>query len=191
MVKTLILASASPRRAELLKQIGVKFETHPVDINETPQLGEVPEDYVKRLAIEKARAALVSYQQNEVLVLGSDTAVVIDGEILGKPCDKEHALSMLRKLSGRTHQVLTSVALIGLHETCIVSSNEVSFKNLTEDEINWYWGTTEPLGKAGAYAIQGKGAVFVEHLEGSFSGVMGLPLFETNQLLTEHGFFAN
>jgi septum formation protein len=191
MVKTLILASASPRRAELLKQIGVKFETHPVDINETPQLGELPEDYVKRLAIEKARAALVSYQQNEVMVLGSDTAVAIDGEILGKPCDKEHALSMLRKLSGRTHQVLTSVALIGLHETCIVSSNEVSFKNLTEDEINWYWGTTEPLGKAGAYAIQGKGAVFVEHLEGSFSGVMGLPLFETNQLLTEHGFFAN
>ncbi|PHS73747.1 MAG: septum formation protein Maf [Cycloclasticus sp.] len=188
MKKKLVLASASPRRAELLKQIGVEFETRTVDIDEMPQVDELPENYVKRLALEKARAARLSDQQNEVLVLGSDTAVVIDGDILGKPLDKEHAQSMLRQLSGKTHQVLTSVALIGAYESCVISFSDVTFKILTDDEIKGYWATTEPFGKAGAYAIQGKAAKFIKRLNGSFSGVMGLPLYETSKLLKEHGF---
>lgn len=184
----LILASASPRRAELLHQIGVEFDTKSVDIDETPLNGELAYDYVKRLALAKARTGQEFYPQSGVLVLGSDTAVVLDGEILGKPDNKEHALTMLKKLSGKCHKVLTSVAIIGQHERCIVSESEVTFTNISEQELEWYWATGEPKDKAGAYAIQGNAAVFISRLEGSFSGVMGLPLYETRQLLQQHGF---
>ncbi len=183
----IILASASPRRAQLLQQIGVKFDIKAVDIDETPLSDESAEDYVRRLAIEKAQAARVFYPNSDVLIIGSDTSVVVDGEILGKPDDKQHAFAMLRKLSGRTHKVLTAVAMLGRATLSVVNVNQVTFEPLGNDDLEWYWATDEPTGKAGAYAIQGKAAVFITRLEGSFSGVMGLPLYETAQLLKQHG----
>jgi len=188
MTQKIILASASPRRAELLAQIGVKFDALPVDIDETPHHDELPHDYVRRLALEKAQAAKLLSNKPDMLVLGSDTSVIIDGEILGKPEDKEHAKDMLNKLSGRTHSVLTSVALLGDKDWCTVSENKVTFAILSDSDFEQYWATGEPLGKAGAYAIQGKAAVFIKKLEGSFSGVMGLPLYETAQLLRKAGY---
>lgn len=187
-MKQLILASASPRRAELLQQIGVEFEIKAVVVDETPLDSELPYDYVRRLAMEKAMMAKAFYPAYGSLVLGSDTAVVLDGEILGKPVNQEHAFTMLRKLSGKSHAVLTSVAIIGQQDECIVSESKVTFANITETELERYWLTGEPRDKAGAYAIQGKAAVFISRLEGSFSGVMGLPLYETAQLLKRHGF---
>ncbi|MBV1912068.1 MAG: Maf family protein [Cycloclasticus sp.] len=185
----LILASSSPRRAELLHQIGVNFEIKSVEIDETPIHGERPLDYVKRLAIEKAAATKVFYQEDDILVLGSDTAVIIDGEILGKPDNKEQAVMMLKQLSGNSHTVLTSVAIIGCQqEQCLINESKVTFSTLTDSDIEWYWSTGEPKDKAGAYGIQGKAAVFIKRLEGSFSGVMGLPLYETSQLLKQSGF---
>lgn len=183
----LILASASPRRAELLRQLGLSFVVNAVDIDESPIIDEVPESYVKRLALEKARAVKQQYQEDEVLVLGSDTAVIVNGHILGKPDDDQHARQMLRELSGKTHQVLTSVALIGRQESYVLSRNEVSFKELNDEELAWYVATGESRDKAGAYAIQGKAALFIRRIEGSFSGVMGLPLYETGQLLKKQG----
>jgi len=184
----LILASSSPRRAELLQQIGVDFEIKSVEIDEMPIQGERPYDYVKRLAIEKAAATKAFYQDNEVLVLGSDTAVIVNGRILGKPDNKEQAMLMLRQLSGGSHIVLTSVAIIGSQqEDWLVSESKVTFSTLSDREIEWYWSTGEPKDKAGAYGIQGKAAVFIKRLEGSFSGVMGLPLYETSQLLKKVG----
>ena len=185
----LVLASASPRRSELLLQMGLDFETKAVDIDETPIEGEAPRVYVRRLAVEKARAARKFYQQNNVLILGSDTSVIIGNEILGKPVDKQHAHIMLMKLSGKTHTVLTSVALLGNKETCIVSESKVTFSIITDVDFEEYWATGESTGKAGAYAIQGKAALFIKRIEGSFSGVMGLPIFETNQLLKNEGFY--
>lgn len=183
----IILASASPRRAQLLQQIGVKFDIKAVDIDETPLSDESAEDYVQRLAIEKAQAARVFYPNSDVLIIGSDTSVVVDGEILGKPDDKQHAFAMLRKLSGRTHKVLTAVAMLGQATLSVVNVNQVTFETLSNDDLEWYWATDEPTGKAGAYAIQGKAAILITHLEGSFSGVMGLPLYETAQLLKQNG----
>ncbi|HIL94019.1 MAG TPA: septum formation inhibitor Maf [Cycloclasticus sp.] len=187
MSMKIILASASPRRAQLLQQIGVKFDIKAVDIDETPLSDESAEDYVRRLAIEKAQAARVFYPNSDVLIIGSDTSVVVDGEILGKPDDKQHAFAMLRKLSGRTHKVLTAVAMLGQATLSVVNVNQVTFETLSNDDLEWYWATDEPTGKAGAYAIQGKAAIFITRLEGSFSGVMGLPLYETAQLLKQHG----
>lgn len=183
----IILASASPRRKQLLQQIGVEFDVKAVDIDETPALGEQAERYVRRLAIEKAQAAKAYYANSDVLIIGSDTSVIVDGEILGKPDNKEHALSMLVKLSGRTHTVLTAVAMVGRKTESFVNATQVTFKALSSDDLEWYWATGEPKGKAGAYGIQGKAAVFITHLEGSFSGVMGLPLYETAQLLKQLG----
>lgn len=184
----LILASSSPRRAELLHQIGVDFDIKSVEIDETPFNGEQPHEYVKRLAMDKAVATKAFYPEDDTLVLGSDTAVIFDGEILGKPNNKEHAVMMLKKLSGNSHIVLTSVAIIGCQqEHCIINESKVTFSTLTDSDIEWYWSTGEPKDKAGAYGIQGKAAVFISRLEGSFSGVMGLPLYETSQLLREHG----
>ena len=188
MSKKLILASASPRRAELLNQMGVKFDTYPVDIDETPLIDELPRDYVKRLAVEKAETAKKFFQQDDVLVLGSDTSVIVGGNILGKPVDKSHAFEMLKQLSATTHKVLTSIALVGVETVSIISESEVTFKRLNNDDLEWYWATGEPLGKAGAYAIQGKAAQFITCLKGSFSGVMGLPIYETSQLLEQQGF---
>lgn len=178
----LILASASSRRQSLLRQLGVAFEVRTADVDETPFALESPEDYVLRLARAKAMAVREKHD-SQSWILGSDTAVVIDEQILGKPADRAHAQAMLQALSGRTHRVLTGIALCGSTQLSRVSVSQVSFRALSKTEIDAYWETGEPQDKAGAYAIQGFGAVFVEHLSGSYSGVMGLPVFETAELL--------
>ncbi|MFQ3788318.1 Maf family protein [Halomonas sp. A29] len=181
----LCLASASPRRRELLASIGVVVEVRSVDVDETPLHGESPEAYVVRLAREKA----VAGSRHCVLpTLGSDTAVVCDGRILGKPADKIEAADMLRLLSGRDHEVLTAVAVtgpVGLLEVCVAT--RVTMRQIGEEEMTAYWATGEPSDKAGGYAIQGLAAIFVERIEGSHSAVVGLPLFETAQLLARQG----
>ncbi len=183
----LILASQSPRRRELLEQIGLTFDVLPADINESVQAGESAVDFVARMAREKAEA--VARQQPDALVLGSDTAVVVDEHILGKPADEADARRMLGLLSGREHTVLSAVALLGAGQPpcCRVQASRVRFRTISGEEMARYWASGEPRDKAGAYAIQGLGAVFVEHLSGSYSGVMGLPLFETARLLEEAG----
>lgn len=181
MSASLFLASASPRRRDLLASIGVEVEVGPVAIDETPRPDESPLDYVTRLAREKA---LAGAGRTRLPVLGSDTAVVIDDTILGKPADREHAAHMLRALAGRAHEVLTAVAVTGpagTLEACVTT--RVVMRQISEAEIAAYWATTEPAGKAGGYAIQGLAAIFVERIEGSHSAVVGLPLFETAKLL--------
>jgi len=183
------LASQSPRRAELLAQIGVSFQQFSVDIDEAVLPGESPEALVQRLALEKAQAGWTKVNADgleQAPVLGSDTIVLCDGQVLGKPTDKADGLAMLSLLSAYPHQVLTAVALVGEgSEKCITSINQVRFRSLSEQEMNAYWGTGEPLDKAGGYGIQGAAAVFIESLEGSYSSVMGLPLYETAQLLQQ------
>ena len=188
MSKPLIyLASRSPRRCELLEQMGVKYETISIEIDEAPRRGEAPEVYVLRMALEKARAGLM-LADGVLPVLGADTSVVIKGKILGKPKNKADGLAMLASLSGCHHQVLTAVALVGLDlEATRMSVSHVSFRDLNDAEREAYWATGEPADKAGSYAVQGYAAAFIDHLEGSFSGVMGLPLFETAELLKEFG----
>jgi septum formation protein len=182
----LILASASPRRCELLKQIGVCFEQQVAAIDETPAPGEAPADYVVRLALEKARTVHAA-RRSALPVLGADTAVVVDGAILGKPADLAHARDMLRQLSGRAHEVCSAVALVAQREAVAVTCSKVWFRQLGEGEIDAYWRSGEPCDKAGAYAVQGLAATFIERLEGSYSGVMGLPLYETARLLQDFG----
>lgn len=182
------LASASPRRRELLQQVGVRFAVQVADVPEALQNGETPEQFVRRLALEKANKvwySLTPTQQRPVI--GADTAVVIDEHILGKPLSREHALQMLELLSGRTHQVLTGVAVVSQQHSVCVNVSAVRFRDLDRSEIEAYWQTGEPADKAGAYAVQGYAAAFIEHLSGSYSGVMGLPLYETSTLLREHG----
>lgn len=178
------LASASPRRRELLAQIGVACVVQAAHVDETRLPNESARDYVVRLARTKAQ---VVYARDAALpVLGADTTVALGEEIFGKPASRAGAVAMLMRLSGRTHQVLTAVALVsarGLAERLTVS--RVTFRTLTEAECGDYWDTGEPRDKAGGYAIQGRAAAFIAHLEGSFSGVMGLPLFETAELLGE------
>lgn len=187
-VSDIILASASPRRQELLTQIGVRFCQRIADIDETCLEGEAARDYVTRVALEKARAIARQFGDDGPLVLGADTEVVIDDQVLGKPADAEHARQMLNLLSGRMHRVISAVAVVkGGTEAASVSESRVWFRTLDAGEIEAYWRSGEPRGKAGAYAIQGIGAIFVERLEGSYSGVMGLPLFETARLLREFG----
>jgi nucleoside triphosphate pyrophosphatase len=176
------LASRSPRRRELLEQIGIDYEVIDIDIDESWNENEMPEDYVCRIAIEKARAGKTLLKDN-LPILAADTAVVLDGHILGKAETKEDAMNMLEKLSGKTHEVLSAVTVISEQERTKVNISKVTFKRLTKEEIERYCDTNEPIGKAGGYAIQGKAAVFIEKLEGSYSSVMGLPLFETKQLL--------
>ena len=179
------LASQSPRRAELLRQIGVPFVTSPADIDETPLPGESPEDFVRRMATEKARAIHALFPDD--IVLGSDTAVVLDDRIMGKPADREDAIAMLLALAGRSHRVLTAVALVHARTDYALSDSLVTFRAISRAEAERYWDSGEPADKAGGYAIQGHGAVFVERIEGSYSGIMGLPIFETAQLLTGAG----
>ncbi|XKE46695.1 Maf-like protein [Halomonas organivorans] len=179
------LASASPRRRDLLATIDVPVEVRPVDIDETPRPGEAAEAYVTRLAEEKARAGS---RLSTLPTLGSDTAVVRDGEILGKPRDRAHAAAMLRSLSGRSHEVLTAVAVTGpagVLADCV--HTRVTLREIGEAEIAAYWATGEPADKAGGYAIQGRAAIFVARIEGSHSAVVGLPLFETAALLDRQG----
>ncbi|MEJ0036831.1 MAG: Maf family protein [Gammaproteobacteria bacterium] len=176
------LASVSPRRRELLTQIGVPHVVTGAHIDESVHPGERPHDYVQRMARTKAQT--VWEQDLSLAVLGADTTVVLDGQVFGKPADRADALRMLGLLSGRTHEVLTAVALASKDGLAMrVSVSSVRFRALGADEIAAYWETGEPRDKAGAYAVQGLGAVFIEALSGSFSGVMGLPLFETSQLL--------
>lgn len=183
------LASASPRRCELLGQLGMTFEQVPADIDETPLNGEPPEDYVLRMALEKAHAAAATLDTPHVPVLGADTSVVVDGVILGKPEDRDHAVSMLTRLSDTSHRVLSAVAIVGGgREATELSVTDVQFRKLSSSEIAAYWDKGEPEGKAGAYAIQGLGALFIENIQGSYSGVMGLPLFETGRLLESFGY---
>ena len=183
------LASASPRRAELLRQIGVQFQVVPVDVDETPRQGEAAELYVSRLADEKAHKAWRQLGERPgVAVLAADTAVVLGSEILGKPRDEAHGAAMLGRLSGQVHEVLTAVALCRAERLeRRLSRSHVRFRSISAGERKAYWNTGEPRDKAGGYAIQGVGALFVVSLQGSFSGVVGLPLFETAELLALAG----
>lgn len=186
---TLYLASGSPRRRELLAQIGVSFTPLIASIDETPLRDEPAYGYVERLAREKALAGLATLEQaNAAVVLGADTAVVLDGRILGKPADRAEGLAMLAALAGREHQVLTAVALAaaGRIESQVVTSR-VTFRALRAGEAEAYWASGEPQDKAGGYGIQGLAAVFVSQLHGSYSAVVGLPLCETAQMLEAFG----
>ncbi len=181
----LYLASRSPRRTELLTRLDRPFRALDLDVPEVRAAGEPPLDYVQRVAADKARAGLAQVAgEPDAVVLGSDTEVLLDGEVFGKPVDAADARAMLRRLSGRTHQVATAVALVaaGRSEGVLVVS-EVSFIELDEAAIAAYVATGEPMGKAGAYAIQGGAERYIRHLAGSYSGVMGLPLQQTEQLL--------
>ena len=191
----LILASASPRRAELLKQIGVEFTQCSANIVEQTMQGELADDFVLRMAKEKAQAALQQLQQSsnselsEFWVLASDTVIELQGEILGKPVDFEHATQMWRKMSGNKHRVLSSLCLISERRSlALVSSNLVEFSEISDSQMQAYWQSGEPQDKAGAYAIQGKAALWIRHIQGSYSSIMGLPAFETGKLLESAGF---
>jgi len=178
----IILASQSPRRAELLNQMGVDFRMEPAQVDETVHADERAADYVERVAMAKAQA--VQRRFPELPVLGSDTAVALNQTILGKPRDRQDAIDMLLSLSGRPHEVLTGVAVATTGSTLYrLNVSRVIFRDLSEQEAAAYWATGEPVDKAGGYAVQGLAAAFIERIEGSYSGIMGLPLFETMQLL--------
>lgn len=188
-----VLASQSPRRLELLRQIGIEPFVIPADIDESILPGESAREYVMRMALEKALAS-EAYQDAQTeatdsrhgaLILGADTIVLINDEVLGKPKDKSDFMRMMNLLSGTTHQVLTAVAcLVEDHKQTIVSTTEVTFCPLDAAVLDRYWNSGEPADKAGGYAIQGLAAVFIENISGSYSGVMGLPLFETSALVS-------
>jgi septum formation protein len=184
----LILASASPRRSALLTQIGVRHHVVPARIVEQRQHGETIEQCVRRLAEQKALKVYSRQSREPLPVLGADTVVCLGGELLGKPRNRDEALEMLRQLSGREHEVISGVALAqrGVLSSKL-SRSVVRFRVLTSAERESYWDSGEPRDKAGAYAIQGRGAVFIDMLRGSYSGVVGLPLFETAELLAAAG----
>jgi septum formation protein len=181
----ILLASASPRRSELLRQIGVAHQVRPVDVDESARPGEAPSAYVLRLAEAKAAALWSRLEPGARLpVLAADTTVALEGEIFGKPVDAADARAMLGRLSGRTHEVHTAVALRHAGGAAArVSSSSVGLREITPAEIDAYWHTGEPADKAGGYAVQGRAAVFIRHIAGSYSGIMGLPLYETWELL--------
>ena len=180
----IILASASPRRAELLRAAGIDFDVRPADIDEAIRPGEAPGDYVSRLAEAKARA--VHERDGNQTVLAADTAVVVDGQILAKPMDEADAKRMLRMIGGRTHEVLTAVSIF--HPGEIVDTRmdttTVEFAELSDADIEWYVSSGEPMDKAGAYAVQGLASRFVTRVEGSYSNVVGLPIALVYQILT-------
>lgn len=179
------LASSSPRRREILAALGLEFTVAPVDVMEALEAGESAEQMVLRLSVAKAAAAEVG---PGCIVIGSDTAVVLGSEVLGKPAGQDDAIAMLQKLSGRRHSVLTGVAVVGTQGVqTALSSTDVTFRDVGRDEALAYWQSGEPCDKAGAYGIQGRGGAFVASISGSYSGVMGLPVFETAQLLKAEG----
>jgi septum formation protein len=183
------LASASPRRSELLTQLGLTFDVVPADIDESVRPGEEGAEYVQRLASNKSRVALSALARGGPAVLAADTAVVVDQEILGKPVDEADAVRMLTLLSGRTHLVLTAVSVRNDSRDIVeLCRSTVRFRAISASQISDYWQTGEPRGKAGAYAIQGLGALFIEEIRGSYSGVMGLPLYETARILDYFGY---
>ena len=182
--RQIILASRSPRRAELLTAAGIPFEVLAADIDETPRDNEAPDKYVERLAVEKASA--VFHLRPEARVLGADTTVTIDGEILGKPVDEADALRMLRMLNGRPHEVHTGIALVSAGGVrSAVDTTRVWFAEMTDEDISWYVGTGEPVDRAGAYAIQGFASRFIPRIEGSYSNVVGLPVALVSSILDE------
>ena len=182
----LILASASPRRAELLSSAGFSFEVIAAEIDETPRSGEAAADYALRMAVEKAHA--VQARRNGVPILAADTVVVIRGEILGKPKNDDDAARMLRLLSGTAHLVQTGVVLLSTASTTSeICTTRVHFRELSAEDIGWYVASGEPVGKAGAYAIQGRAARFIDWIEGSWSNVVGLPIATVYQMLKDAG----
>lgn len=183
------LASQSPRRRELLGRLGVEFGVLDLDVPEQRAPGEAPADYVRRVAREKAGAGLLRVSGSPgAMVLGADTEVILGDEVFGKPRDAEDAAGMLCRLSGRTHEVVSAVCLVSAaREAQVVSVSQVTFGELSDAQVEAYVATGEPMGKAGAYAIQGRGETFIRHLSGSYSGVMGLPLYETARLLLQFG----
>lgn len=185
----LYLASSSPRRQELLRQLGLDFAIIVADIDESVAAHELPQDYVLRMALAKAQAGLRNLEaanREHAFIIGGDTCIEWQGKIIGKPKDSKHASDMLRQLSANTHRVLSAVAVVNeIHCQVELSSTEVTFKRLSEKEIISYVESGEPMGKAGAYAIQGLAASFIENIKGSYSGVMGLPLFELTQALSK------
>lgn len=187
----LYLASQSSRRRELLQQIGVLFKVIPANVHEQPEPGEEPSRYVQRLAREKSMAGWSCCRSRalpSLPVLGADTLGEIDGQLLEKPRDRQDACDMLLAMSGREHGVLSAVAITSERgQDCLLCETRVRFRKLSVSEIGRYWNSGEPLDKAGAYAIQGFGALFVEHISGSYSSVVGLPLQETRTLLVRHG----
>lgn len=190
---TLVLASQSPRRVELLNQLDLPFLQKVADIDETVRQGECAQDYVARMAREKAievqaQLRTDSASSSRTLILGADTIIECDEQIIGKPIDFEHFSAMMTRLSGRVHQVKTAICLLSGEQSALeIVSTDVAFKPLSSQDIAWYWDTDEPKDKAGGYAIQGKGAQFIANLNGSYSGVVGLPLYETTQLLKTMG----
>ncbi|MDH3576727.1 MAG: Maf family protein [Gammaproteobacteria bacterium] len=183
--RSLCLASSSPRRQEILKALGLEFSVKAIEVDEDRLADETPEQMVVRLATAKASAAEM---EASCLVIGSDTVVVLGDEVLGKPRDRDEAVAMLLRLSGRRHFVLTGVALRGPDGVqTALSSTEVCFREISRDEARAYWHSGEPRDKAGAYGIQGLGGAFVEAIKGSYSGVVGLPVFETARLLQDAG----
>ncbi len=180
----IILASASPRRAELLDQVGITYEIQSVDIDEDSMQNESAEDLVQRLAIEKSQAIKNSHMP----VLGADTLGLIGDQLLVKPIDLDHSIEMLSAMSGNWHDILSAVAITHKENTSVrLNRNRVLFRKISQNEMLRYWQTGEPRDKAGSYAIQGIAAMFIERIEGSYSGIMGLPLFETMQLLNDLG----
>lgn len=189
MQKPLFLASNSPRRQELLAQVGLDFEVVNAPVEEVALPHEPPESYVLRIAIEKAMAGFNKVAGKQVWVIGGDTAVLIDGKVLGKPKNDFDAERMLKKLSGKVHQVLSAVAIVYDGEVfSTLNKTEVRFRDLSDTEIHGYIASGEPQGKAGSYAIQGEAAQYIENINGSYSAVMGLPLFELNKLLKASGY---
>ncbi len=201
MTNRIYLASRSPRRRELLRQIGVRFELlvfrdgergEDADVDETPYPGEAVERYVERLALTKAQAGFRRLRWRHLPnlpVLAADTTLELNGQIIGKPESADDARTILERLSGREHRVLTAIAMSdGERTRSALSVSQVRFRKLEADEIRSYIGTGEPLDKAGAYGIQGRAAIFIEDIRGSYSGIMGLPLFETAQLLDTFGY---
>ena len=192
-IRKIYLASKSPRRRELLRQVGIEFELllNDVEVDENVLSGEAPHDYVARVTRDKAESARQTMARSQLPprpVLAADTTVVVDTEILGKPVDLQDAMRMMRRLSGRTHQVLTSVAVAYQDQVWqITQSSDVAFAPLNEETIAAYCDTPEPYDKAGGYGIQGPAAVFITHIAGSYSGIAGLPLYETVQLLLKAG----
>ena len=190
MTTQIILASASPRRKQLLAQINITPIIHPVHLDETPLLREKPLAYVQRLAAEKSALcadSLAAILKTDMPILAADTAVVLGDTIMGKPKDQAEAIAMLSSLSGKTHSVYSAISLRGKQHWEAVSVTEVTFRTLSDSEMLAYWNTGEPVDKAGSYAIQGLGGHFVKSIQGSYSGVMGLPLFETAELLAKQG----
>ena len=186
MTTGLVLASSSPRRCDLLRALGLEFAIRPAHVDETPQRDESVANLVLRLAARKAAAASAT---DSDLVIGADTEVVLDDRPFGKPENESDALRMLSVLSGRSHEVVTGVAVRrGLRVETALSVTEVRFRDIDPDEARHYWHTGEPRGKAGAYAIQGRGGLFVESISGSYTGVVGLPVFETADLLRRFGY---